>query len=109
VRLPHLFLALAVLAAVAGADGTVRIWTGDVMAPYRDFDFDAGTKVPEPITLVGVRNGTFSGKVVLGSTQPIRGVTGGDWTAPAGAAMSYAIVAVDRQGNVSAPAFARVR
>jgi hypothetical protein len=30
-----------------------------------------------------------------------------DWTAPLGGAVSYAIVAVDRQGNVSAPAFAQ--
>ena len=32
-----------------------------------------------------------------------------DWSAPTGVSMSYAIVAVDRQGNVSAPAFAQVK
>ncbi len=32
-----------------------------------------------------------------------------DWTAPLGGEMSYAIVAVDRQGNVSAPAYAEAK
>ena len=59
----------------ASGAGRVRIWNGDVMAPYRDVDFDAGTRRVGPIKIVGVRRGTFSGKVVLGSTKSIKGVT----------------------------------
>jgi len=80
-------LLAAVLCAVSSAQekapasekesqpAVMRIWNGDVLAPFRDFDFEAGTKPLKPVRIVAARRGTFSGKVVVGSTVPIKGLT----------------------------------
>jgi glycosyl hydrolase family 123 len=59
-----------------------QVWNNNVLGA--DFDLDFGDAGPvHPIRLVGARNGRFSGKVVVGSTEPIRGlrVTASDLSA----------------------------
>ncbi len=66
----------------AGADGLVpgalraagfELWNSNALAI--DFDLDQGEAGPlHPIRLAGARNGAYSGKVVLGSDKPIRGL-----------------------------------
>ena len=66
----------------AGADGLVpgasraagfELWNSNSLAI--DFDLDQGEAGPlYPIRLAGARNGAYSGKVVLGSDKPIRGL-----------------------------------
>ena len=67
--------------AAAPAPG-VRVWTSDVVSDERAASA-AGTL--HPMLIVGARNGTFSGKVVVDSSGPVKGlraaVTGGDETA----------------------------
>ncbi|HUU43962.1 MAG TPA: glycoside hydrolase domain-containing protein, partial [Planctomycetota bacterium] len=52
----------------------VQVWNADILAPYRDFMPPDADGPLAPITIVGTRNGTFSGKVVLGSAGPIEGL-----------------------------------
>ena len=78
----------------AGADGLVpgasraagfELWNSNPLAI--DYDLDQGEAGPLcPIRLVGARNGAYSGKVVLGSDKPIRGLaaTAGDLKGEAG-------------------------
>jgi hypothetical protein len=49
----------------------VTVWTSDVISNEKS---PTGTKELRPVTLVGVRNGTFSGKVVVESTATIHGL-----------------------------------
>ncbi|HUT57981.1 MAG TPA: glycoside hydrolase domain-containing protein [Phycisphaerae bacterium] len=60
----------------------LQVWNADVLAG--DFDLDYGDRCEpvRPVEIVGAANGSFSGKVMLGSTEPIRGlkVTVGDLT-----------------------------
>ena len=72
----------------AGAEGLVpgasraagfELWNSNPLAI--DYDLDQGEAGPlQPIRLAGARNGAYSGKVVLGSDKPIRGLaaTAGD-------------------------------
>ncbi len=67
----------------AGADGLVpgasraagfELWNSNPLAI--DYDLDQGEAGPlYPVRLAGARNGAYSGKAVLGSDQPIRGLT----------------------------------
>ena len=52
----------------------LQVWNSDPLAA--DFDAHVGDRCEpvRPIALVGARNGSFSGKVVVGSTRPIRGL-----------------------------------
>jgi len=52
----------------------LQVWNSDPMAS--DFHLECGDPCESlrPITLVGIRNGRFSGKVILGHTEPIRGL-----------------------------------
>ena len=68
----------------ASADGLVpcgvrpkglQVWNSDPMATDFDVDFGNSAEPLRPIRLVGVRNGSFSGKVVVGSDQPIKGLS----------------------------------
>ena len=52
----------------------VQVWNGDVLAPWQDLTLPDAAEPPGPITIVGTRNGTFSGKVILGSAEPIQGL-----------------------------------
>jgi len=60
----------------------LQVWNSDAMAADFDLDFGDPAEPLRPIRLLGVRNGTFSGKVVVGSDKPIRGLlaTPGDLT-----------------------------
>jgi len=53
----------------------LQAWSSDPLAGDFDLDFAAAGEPVQPIRLTGCRNGVFSGKVVLGSTRPIRNVT----------------------------------
>ena len=68
-----------------------QIWNNNMLGADFDLDFGDGGPVL-PIRLVGARNGRFSGKVVVGSSEPIRGLratasdlAGGGRTIPASA------------------------
>ncbi|MGA2621717.1 MAG: glycoside hydrolase domain-containing protein [Thermoguttaceae bacterium] len=53
----------------------LQVWNSNVMAVDFDFDWGDPCEKIEPIRIVGTRNGAFSGKVVVGSDQPIKGLT----------------------------------
>ena len=53
---------------------SVQVWNGDVLAPYQDFARGNANRPLQPISIVGTRNGTFSGKIILGSARPIKGL-----------------------------------
>ena len=70
----------------------LQVWNSDVMMSDFDLDFGDANEPLRPVTMVGARNGTFSGKVVVSSDKPIRGLkatagslTGGGATIPASA------------------------
>jgi len=55
--------------------GGVRFWNSDILTA--DFDMDFGGQSGEPlypVRIVAARNGAFSGKFVIGSIEPLRGV-----------------------------------
>ena len=52
----------------------LQVWNSDPLAVDFDMDFGDPTEVLQPIRLVGARNGCYSGKVVLGSSETIRGL-----------------------------------
>ncbi|NLW49929.1 MAG: hypothetical protein GXY85_03680 [Candidatus Brocadiaceae bacterium] len=67
----------------------LQAWNSDPLAGDHSLDQgDAGVPL-QPVTIIGARNGLFSGKVVLGSTRPIRGlkVAPGAISGPGGAAI----------------------
>jgi len=57
------------------ADGGVRIWNSDVLAPQQDILGYDEAKTLGPLRIVGARNGTFSGKVVVGCAGSLRAVS----------------------------------
>jgi hypothetical protein len=70
----------------------LQAWNSDALAGDFDLDFGDPDEPLRPIRLVGARNGIYSGKVVLGSADPIRGLKaqasdlrGGAGTIPASA------------------------
>ena len=52
----------------------LKVWNGDVLAPQLDLIYGGRGRPLGPMTLVGARNGVFSGEVVVGSTRPIKGL-----------------------------------
>ena len=62
--------------AWAGGASEVRVYNGDVIAPFGEFlDYDKDAPL-EPMRIVAARNGTFSGKVVVGTKgQALNGVS----------------------------------
>ena len=54
--------------------GEVRVWNGDVLAPHLDLIYGGRGKPLGPVNIVGARNGSFSGEIVVGSTRPIKGL-----------------------------------
>ncbi len=52
----------------------VQVWNADVSAGIFDQDYGDPNETLAPIKLVGARNGTCSGKVVVSSTRPIKGI-----------------------------------
>ena len=68
----------------------LQVWNSDLMASDFDLDFGAPCESLQPIHVVGVRNGWFSGKVVVGSDRALTGLKAvasdlacGDVTIPA--------------------------
>ena len=85
----NLAAALAILAAFLPGKLTaeVKIWTSDVVSDELSLK---AVKEIKPVTLVGARNGSFSGKIVVESSGSIKSVkasagalTGKDGTIPA--------------------------
>jgi len=67
----------------AKADGLVpnatrpeglQVWNSDLMMSTFDLDFGDRCEKVRAVRIVGPRNGSFSGKFVVGSTRPIRGL-----------------------------------
>ncbi len=58
----------------------LQVWPTDPLAVDMNLDFGDPAESPRPATIVAARNGMFSGKVVVGSSKPIRGLkaTAGD-------------------------------
>ena len=65
----------------------LRVWNSDLLAGDFDFDFAGSTEPLRPLALSGPRGGWFSGKVVVGSDQMIRGLqaASSDLQGPGGA------------------------
>jgi len=62
------------LAPSIGRPKGLQIWNSDSMATDFDLDFGNPAEPLHPVTIVGVQNGTHSGKVVVGSDKAIRGL-----------------------------------
>ncbi len=64
-----------------------QVWNADILASDYDLDFGDQAEGLRPVVITGARNGTFSGKVVVGSTKAIVGLkaTPGELTGPGGA------------------------
>jgi len=107
-----------VVAEAARPEG-VQVWNSDPLAT--DFDLDFGTQAEKlrPIRLVGARNGVYSGKVVVGSTKPLRGLkaAAGDLrgeaggTIPAGQmriryGLRWGVARTTNEGNFETTAYA---
>jgi hypothetical protein len=65
----------------AGAEGLVpnavrpaglQVWNSDAMATDFDLDFGDAGGGPGPIRIVGAKNGSFAGKVVVGSGKAVQ-------------------------------------
>jgi len=71
----HIVCILLVLGALAGMTpaANLRVWNGDIAAAHLDLAYeDAKAKKLQPVRIVAARNGTFSGKIVIGSDAPIK-------------------------------------
>jgi len=64
----------------------MQVWNNDLLASDFDLDFGDPSEPLRPVEIVGVRRGAFSGKVVVGSDRPIRGLAAaaGDLEGPGG-------------------------
>ena len=79
----------------------IQVWSTDVLAADFDLDFGDPTEPLHPIEIVGTCGGSFSGKVVVGSTEPIKGLRatvtpltrrGGGGIAPGAVRIRYAVL-----------------
>ncbi len=52
----------------------VQVWNSNVFATDLDTDWGDPGEPLKPVEIVGARNGAFSGKVIIGSRQPIKGI-----------------------------------
>jgi len=64
----------------------LHVWNASLLRGDAVLDFGDPCEPLRPIVLTGVRNGAFSGKVLTGSTEPLKGlkVSAGDLEGPAG-------------------------
>ncbi len=53
----------------------LQVWNADIMQGDYDVDFGSQSESLKPVSIIGPRNGIFSGKVNAGSTNPIRGLS----------------------------------
>ncbi|GAH35035.1 unnamed protein product, partial [marine sediment metagenome] len=51
-----------------------QVWNSDPLTSDFDLDYGDPNERLRPVTLVGTRGGAFSGKVVVGSDEPIKGI-----------------------------------
>jgi len=51
-----------------------QAWNSDGIAPDYTLDWGDRNEKLRPVRIVGARNGSFSGKVVIGSTAPLKGL-----------------------------------
>ena len=74
----------------------LQVWNSDPLAGDFDLDFGDPCEPLRPVHVVGARNGTHSGKVVVGSTRPIHGLkaTASDLRGPGGGAIPASAVRV---------------
>ena len=85
-----------------------QVWNSDPMLMDSDLDWGDPNETLKPISLVGTRNGTFSGKVVLGSSEAIKGLhavmselkrtTGGGRIPASAVAVRYARADAQQEG-----------
>jgi len=70
-----------------------QVWNSPLLMSDFDMDFGDATEPLRPVRLVAARGGTFSGKVVAGSTKPIQGLkaTAGNLTGDAGTIPASAV------------------
>jgi hypothetical protein len=52
----------------------LQVWPADPLALDMNLDFGDRAEPPRPVTILGARNGMFSGKAMVGSPKPIRGL-----------------------------------
>lgn len=52
----------------------LQVWNCDVNAPLSDSDYADPHEASRPIYIVGARNGTFTGQVVVSRDQPLEGL-----------------------------------
>jgi len=73
-----------------------QVWNADSMAEDVNVDFGDQAEPLQPVVIVGTRNGSFSGKVVVGSSEAIRGLqaTPAGLEGPGGAAIPAANVRI---------------
>jgi len=64
----------------------LQVWTADPLAVDYSLDFGDRAEPLRPVTIIAARNGLFSGKLIVGSSKPMRGlkVTAGDLKGPGG-------------------------
>lgn len=74
VRLTAPASALQAVTANASRPAGFQVWNSNSAAADFDMDYGDPNEPLRPIEIVGARNGTFSGKVVVGSTEPIKGL-----------------------------------
>ncbi|HUW58823.1 MAG TPA: glycoside hydrolase domain-containing protein [Planctomycetota bacterium] len=60
--------------SASAQDGKVLFWTGNPAGPHLDIVGDEAGASAGPVKIVGARNGTFSGKVVVCATSPLTDV-----------------------------------
>jgi hypothetical protein len=51
-----------------------QVWNESILADIYDLDYGDPNEPLKPIELIGVRNGSFSGHVVVGADKPIKGL-----------------------------------
>jgi len=51
-----------------------RVWNADMLETDLDLNWGDPNEPLKPVVIEGARNGKFSGKVLVGSTQPIKGL-----------------------------------
>ena len=64
----------ALVPCVARPEG-FQVWNNNLLANDYDMDFGDRNEKLYPIEISGAKNGSFSGKVVLGSTKPLSGIS----------------------------------
>jgi len=89
----------------------MQVWNSSLLASDTDTDWGDPNGPLKPVQIVGTRNGTFSGKLLLGSTRPLKSLkaTITDLAQPTGAvipasavALRYAVPDLPRKaGNVN--------